>query len=200
VTTWHDTKFPAGDADYISWGDCDTSLKFGTLDTYKEGLSKKIKIERCYAVPPVVVVFFCRLELETTGDAWRVTAYTQDVTATGFTVGARTWASSQIHSVCVSWIAIQAASSVFRAGTYSTSELHPWSQPAQKHSKSLAFSFPIRDNPEVFTGLTHFDRSTARDLRIQLDEDKVSGQGFTWYIDSWSDTEIKQADVSYLAF
>jgi H-type lectin domain len=200
VTTWHDTKFYAGDADYISWGDCNTSLEFGTLDTYNEGLSKKVKFERCYAVPPIVVVFFHYLDLETTGDAWRVTAYTQDVTATGFTVGARTWASSQIHSVGVSWIAVPATSSVFRAGTYSTSELHPWSQPAQTHSKSLAFSSPIRDNLEVFTGLNHINMSTAQNLRIRLNEDKVSGKGFTWYIDAWSDTKINEAGVSFLAF
>ncbi len=53
VTTWHDTKMYWADANYIAWGKCDTSLEFGTLDSYKEGTqSKKVKLERCYDAPP----------------------------------------------------------------------------------------------------------------------------------------------------
>ena len=201
VTTWHDTKMYWADANYIAWGKCDTSLEFGTLDSYKEGTqSKKVKLERCYDVPPTVVVFFYYLDLPTGGDAYRVTAYAEDVTTTGFTVGARTWHTSKFYAAGVGWIAVPAKSNVFRAGSYSTSELHHYTQPAQKHSKSLSFSSPIRDNPQVFTALNHIDIPNAQNLRIQLNEDTVSGTGFTWHIDAWSDTKISSAGVSYLAY
>ena len=201
VTTWGDTKMYWADANYISWGKCDTSLEFGTLDIYKEGTrSKKVKFDRCYAVPPTVLVFFYYLDLPTGGDAYRVSAYAEDVTTTGFTVGARTWSSSEFYSAGVGWIAVPADSSVFRAGTYSTSELHHYTQPAQKHSKSLAFSSPTRDNPQIFTALNHIDMPNAQNLRIQLNEDTVSGKGFTWHIDAWSDSKISSAGASYLAY
>ncbi len=201
VTTWHDTKMYWADANYISWGKCDTSLEFGKLDSYKEGTqSKKIKFDRCYAAPPTIVVFFYYLDLPTGGDAYRVTAYAEDVTTTGFTVGARTWSSSKLYAAGVGWIAVPADSKMFRAGNYSTSELHHYTQPAQKHAKSLAFSSPIRDNPQIFTALNHIDMPNAQNLRIQLNEETVSGKGFTWHIDAWSDSKISSAGASYLAY
>lgn len=201
VDTWGDTTLYWGDADYIAWGDCASTLEHGTLDTYREGVwSKKVKFSEFYDAPPTVVVFFYYLDLGTTGDAWRVKAYTEDVTTTGFTIGANTWSTSRIYAVGVSWIAVPATSSRFRAGSYSTAELHDWQQPAQKHSKSLAFSSPIRDNPTVFTGLNFIDMYNVENLRIKLAQASISAQGFTWHIDSWAYSKINKASASYLAY
>lgn len=201
VTTWHDTKFYWGDANFIAWPNSRSTLEWGTLDTYAEkAKSKKVQFEGCYAVPPTVVVFFWYLDLISSAESWRVAAYAQDVTTTGFTVGARTWEGSKIYGVGVNWIAVPADSKQFRAGTYSTRELHPWNEPDQKHSSSIAFSSSIRDKPTVFTALNLIDMPTSADLRIELTQDTISGKGFDWHIDAWGDTEINVAEAAYVAF
>lgn len=201
VSTWYDTKFYWGSADVIGWGDCASTLEYGTLDTYEERkTSKKVTFERCYDAPPTVIVFFYYLDLLKEGDGYRVKAYAQDVTAKGFTVGATSWYTSKLYNAGVAWIAVPANSTTFRAGTYSTAELHHWTKPEQKHSKSLQFSSPLRDNPTVFTALNHIDMPNAQNLRIRLDQESLSGKGFTWHIDAWYDSKINQANAAYLAY
>lgn len=200
VSTWSDTKFYWGDASVIAWGGCDSMLESGTLDSYREGLKKKVIFKGCYDVPPVVIAFFYYLDLETNGGGWRARAYAEDVTTSGFSVGASTWSTSKLFSAGVGWIAVPAKSTVHRAGTFSTAELHPWDQPVQKNSKSIEFSSPIRENPVVFAALNAIDMSDKQNMRIELNKTSVSGKGFTWHIDSWSDSKINQASAAYLAY
>lgn len=176
-------------------------MESGTLDSYAEGvISKTVRFERCYAVPATVVVFFRYLDLWKTTSPWRVAAYAQDITTTGFTVGALSWGKSSFQNVGVNWIAVPADSEEFRAGTYCTLEVHPRDKLDQKHSRSLAFSSSIRDKPTVFTALNLIVMPESQNLRIKLNQDMISGNGFTWHIDAWSDTKIYAAEAAYVAF
>ncbi|KAF7504909.1 hypothetical protein GJ744_001630 [Endocarpon pusillum] len=201
VDTWGNTKLYWADSNYVAWGECASTLEHGTLHTYEEKVwSKYVKFSEYYDAPPTVVVSFYHLDLKPTGNAWRVRAYANDITTTGFTVGAESWASSEAYAVGVSWIAVPANSTTFRAGSYSTSALHDWRNPSQLHSKALAFSSPLQHNPSVFTGLNYIDMANDRNLRIKLTQDSISGAGFTWHIDSWFDSKIMVASASYLAW
>ncbi|KAH6612367.1 hypothetical protein C7974DRAFT_380941 [Boeremia exigua] len=137
--------------------------------------SKRINFERSFEEPPKVIVWVKGVDMDKHRD-WRVTA------------GA------------VSWIAYPADREKVVSGFADTSmqkEIVPDSQ------KGGQVKFPegqFNKEPIVLVAIKSFNFSHDHNLRLRVQTDSVSENGFEWKVDVWADSVCHGAGISYLAF
>lgn len=208
VFTWGDTVHHG---DYrFSWlavASDDPDLQHGTYEathprrTPQPQTTHRINFDRPYDAPPKVVVWLHRLRIDSVDDRIRIAAHVEDVSQGGFTLHVDTRGGSIMLEAGVSWLAHSPSRTDFTSGTYETKDVHPDTSPRQKTSGHVGFDhaqFHYRPT-SVFTALREFDISKTTNPRLSLSTDKVTETGMDWHIDTWSDTTLYSAGVSFIA-
>lgn len=164
--------------------------------------SRRINFRRTYSVLPKVVVWLNGLDMGF-NENWRVTAYATDIDLTGFAIHIDTWYDSVLYSGNISWIAYpEDKPNTTTSGVFSTSDVRPWYYPQFNTVGHVDFqngTIPKQTPPHVLLALNSIDIDHNYDLRINIGASNITSTGMDWSIDSWYDTILYSAGVSYIA-
>ncbi|KXJ87351.1 hypothetical protein Micbo1qcDRAFT_98944, partial [Microdochium bolleyi] len=68
------------------------------------------------------------------------------------------------------------------------------------NSVSVDFQPPYNSPPRVVVGLTHVDEANHANIRVRLDAEKITKDGFTLNMDTWADSILDNAGATWLEF
>jgi hypothetical protein len=208
IDTWADTVLYSASVDYLIAKPGDVDIQTGEFSTQDDHswdkpqlqTSRRINFERPFVTPPKVLSYLREIDCGE-GASSRVRTYVDKIDAKGFTIHIDTWADTKLFSGIAGWIAYPEDKEHIYSGVANTMDVRPWDQPQERQHKDISFqgvSFWRR--PSVFCALNSIDISTEKNLRVRCYTDNVSQGGMTWHIDSWADTKLWSAGISYIAF
>jgi len=77
--------------------------------------------------------------------------------------------------------------------------VRPWDEPTQTTQGRVNFSFEFESVPTVTVSLSSADVATGTNFRVKVYATDVDKKGFTVHADSWYDTTLYSAGVTWLA-
>ncbi|KIO25276.1 hypothetical protein M407DRAFT_75936 [Tulasnella calospora MUT 4182] len=208
IDTWAGTTLYSASIDtlVLKPGNLDIlSGQFSTEEDHpwnqpKVATSRRINFERPFVTPPKVLCFLKQFDTGS-GSSTRVRTYTSDIDAKGFTIHIDTWADSILYSATSSWVAYPEDKDYIFSGTANIMDIRPWQDPQPQNHKDISFQgTQFFKKPTVFVALNSIDISAETNLRIRAYCDNVTTGGMTWHMDSWADTKLWSAGMSYLVF
>lgn len=87
------------------------------------------------------------------------------------------------------------------SGSVNVMDVRQWTAPRHENQNTINFggvTFPTP--PKVFYGFNFLDLKCDANLRLKATVDNVTTTGLTWHIDSWYDSTLYAAGISYIAF
>ncbi|RPA97726.1 hypothetical protein L873DRAFT_1809129 [Choiromyces venosus 120613-1] len=156
-----------------------------------------VQFTRNFASPPKVVVWLSEVEL---GRWVRVSA--AFIHTYGFSVRFETNDLAEpAKDAVVSWVAYPADMPGIFSGTASTKAQRPTTSPQLYNTGYIGFPEGVfKKTPRVMAGLNYLDLGSKRISRINVECSNVNIFGMTWDANSWCDSVLNGAGISYLAF
>ncbi|KAG8907396.1 hypothetical protein FRB99_004421 [Tulasnella sp. 403] len=206
VDSWADTTLYAGGFSYLTLSPAHLEYDCGEFSTSEDHpwtnphvkTARRIDFSCHFITPPKVIVFFTQLDFK--GQmSWRAKTYTSDIDVEGFTIHIDTWADTTLYSATAGWIAYPEDREHVFSGTASTNDIRPWNHPQLTQLKHVNFgNVEFWKYPSIFMAFNELDLNIRANLRLRCYADNISTQGFTWHIDSWADSVLYSAGISYL--
>lgn len=111
-----------------------------------------------------------------------------------------TWDSTTQISSQLSWLAVSAAHDDIQCGTFETLEDRPVDSPQTKYTRRIQFEHAYDAPPKVVVWLHHIAvDSTEHQLRIKATTTNMARDGFDLHVETWDDSKLWSAGVSWLA-
>ncbi|KAG9019633.1 hypothetical protein FRB90_011979 [Tulasnella sp. 427] len=165
----------------------------------QEKTSARIKFSHPFVTPPKVVVFLNSLDIDQSKN-YRVKTYVSNVDTTGFTIHIDSWFDSILYSAKAGWVAYPEDRKDVCSGSVNITEVRPWDKP--QHQNNQAVKFPENVNfckaPQVFMALNSIDIDRKSNIRAKCYASNVTTRGLTWHADSWGDSVLYSAGMSYI--
>ncbi|KAG8903016.1 hypothetical protein FRB99_003823 [Tulasnella sp. 403] len=208
VDSWADTTLHTGGFSYLILSPAHLEYECGQFSTLEDHTStdpqvqtsRRINFSRPFATPPKIIAFFTRLDLGSE-TSWRAKTYTSEVDARGFTIHIDTWGDTTLYSATAGWVAYPEDREHVFSGAASTNDIRPCERPQLTQLKHVNFgTVEFWKCPNIFMAFNELDLNTQANLRLSCYADNISTQGFTWHIDSWYDSVLYSARISYLCF
>ncbi|KAG8703281.1 hypothetical protein FRC09_004259 [Ceratobasidium sp. 395] len=177
---------------------CSVSAKLRGATDNRGKWTVKVAFDRPYARVPKVVTWLQEFELDN-DHKWNLKSYVENVTTTGFTLTVKGSSDTWIYKATACWIAHPSNRANITSGRFDSVDVCPASQPRQQHSKTITFDKKFERAPRVYAALNYFDITNGANLRIKALVKDVTAQGLTLSIESWGDTVLNSAGVSYIA-
>lgn len=132
----------------------------------------------------------------------RITAAAADITQEKFTCSLNAWGDTVLYSASLTYLEAGPSFEYLRTGTFSTTEVGKWQDHKPQNSKRINFARPFQGQqpPKVVCWLTTVDMDKDKNWRIKTYATDIDPRGFTVHIDSWDDTIMYQAAVTWLAY
>ncbi|KAI5927880.1 hypothetical protein F4810DRAFT_161261 [Camillea tinctor] len=87
----------------------------------------------------------------------------------------------------------------FETGMWNTADVRPWERHQEKTSGRINFPKEFKYPPRVMVSMTSADVSKEHNFRVAVYPTNIDQWGFTVNADSWSDTQLWSAGVSWMA-
>jgi len=206
VNSWGDTELYTGGVSWLELAPGNLEYQSGQFSTEEdhpwsqpqEETSRRINFDRPFVTPPRVVVFLNQLDMSNEHN-WRIKTEATDVDESGFTINIGTWGDSILFSATAGWIAYPEDRKYVLSGSANITDIRPWEQPQPENSKHVSFAgVEFWKAPSVFMAINGFDIDHSDNLRLKVYADDVSPEGMTWHADSWADTVLYSAGISYI--
>lgn len=200
--TWIEKKSKAREC---LFGQFDTKDLSNGSETSKEGgaereNAKKIKFPHSFEEDAQVTCWLNRIDMKGGETNYRVRAYATNVTRDGFTAHIDTWGDSIMNGAAMCWIAFPKNKPYVQSGSFGTGDVRSWSNPKPKNSARVGFEDGVfKKAPTVLVALNALDMAGNSDLRISVDADDVTEEGFRWHLDTWDDSTLYSAGASWIA-
>ncbi|KAL1297039.1 hypothetical protein AAFC00_004630 [Neodothiora populina] len=161
-----------------------------------------------YKKPPKVVAGFRSLDLSHEGPA-SANLIVDDVSEDSFNIGFRTRVKSTLYSASASWIEHKSSARDCLSGRFDTKELRSEDSKEdpnprkgdREFAKEIRFKRPFQDECKVVCWLSRINMVGGEsNFRIRAYATKVSPEGFTAHIDTWSDSVLNGAAMCWIAF
>jgi hypothetical protein len=177
---------------------------FNTMDVRPWNLpqlvtSKAVVFAQPYPAPPTLALGLTEIDIGNNANV-RIEAAAGDVTTTGFTTSLNAWADTTLYSAGSTWLEVAAADTDFQVGTFNTQEDHPWNQPQLATSRRINFARAYAAPPEVIVWLNELDVDNKANVRVSTYVSGIDASGFTVHIDTWADTVLNSAGVTWIAY
>lgn len=130
----------------------------------------------------------------------RINAYVDPLTPESIKVHLNTWGDTILHSASCTWLEICKKDRDLQCGRFSTFDDQAWEQPKGNISRKITFTRSYAAPPQVIVWLSQLDfcrESTA--WRINAYASDVTADTFIIHIDTWLDTVLHGATVSWIA-
>lgn len=131
----------------------------------------------------------------------RLTATATDITQENFTSNLNAWGDTVLYGASLTYLEAGPGFEYLQTGTFSTTEVGKWQDHKSQNSKRINFAQPFQgEPPKVICWLTTVDMGKDKNWRIKSYVTDVDTKGFTAHIDSWDDTVMYQAAITWLAY
>lgn len=130
----------------------------------------------------------------------RITASTSEATTENFKASLQSWDDTILYSASMTYLEKSSDFDYIQTGVYNTMETSPGNNPQLKHSKRIRFATPFRAPPKVITWLQSLDMDKSENWRIRVSATDIDKKGFTIHADSWADSILYSAGVTWLAY
>jgi hypothetical protein len=162
--------------------------------------SKAVAFSPPFVAPPRLAIGLNSLDVDHSANV-RVRAHATDITEAGFNVHVNTWADTKLYSGGCTWFEAGPADEDILVGEFNTTEDHPWNRPQGKTSRRINFTRPFSDGgPHVVVWLNTLDLDSADNARVHAYASNVDPTGFTAHIDTWGNTQLFSAAISWIAY
>ncbi|KAG6354008.1 hypothetical protein INS49_004979 [Diaporthe citri] len=128
-----------------------------------------------------------------------ITAATSEATTENFKASLHSWADTVLYSASMTYLEKSSAFNYTQTGVYNTQETRPWNEPQLMNSKRINFTTPFSAPPKVVTWLQSLDMDKSKNWRIIASATDIDKNGFTIHADSWADSILYSAGVTWLA-
>ncbi|CAH0055465.1 unnamed protein product [Clonostachys solani] len=88
---------------------------------------------------------------------------------------------------------------VIDQGSWHTNDVRSWQKPEEKTSGRVNFSQKFSQVPKVTVSLRSVDTNKDYNTRVKVYTSDIDKTGFTIHADSWSNTQLYSAGVSWVA-
>jgi len=130
----------------------------------------------------------------------RINAYVDPLIPDSIKVHLNTWDDTILHSASCTWLEISKNDRDLQCGSFSTFDDHAREQPEGGASRQITFARSYAAPPQVIVWLSQLDfdrRSSA--WRVRGYASDITADTFTIHIDTWLDTVLHGATVSWIA-
>lgn len=207
INSWSDTTLNSAGCTWLEVTDGDPDYQIGQFSTEDDHpwnqpqtqTSRQITFPRAFSSAPHVVIWLNKLDMKYDKN-WRIKAYSTDISATSFTLHIDTWGDTVLYCGAASWIAYPSNKALVSSGTYNTTDVRAWNDPQANNSGNVRFKDgTFAGPPRALLGLNSLDLACGHNLRLKASADSITNAGMTWHIDSWGDSVLYSAGVSYIA-
>jgi hypothetical protein len=191
-------------------------LKGYDLDegSQERSIVQSVKYPVKFNTTPNVVIGFCLVDHLNDADC-RMKIKAENVTNQGFDVKLTTWSDSHVWSSSVCWIAVdgaltRSAGGRIQTGQHLFKQAHPGYQlhkgeGARLLSEHVLFAKPFtshvkKDNIITFLSGMDICVEEERDLRVCVEPQNPTAQGFELKLSTWNDSRVNSASADWLAF
>ncbi|KAK6501329.1 hypothetical protein TWF481_009171 [Arthrobotrys musiformis] len=186
----------------------DPDIQCGMIDWSERGLGSAtgsgtdlppVFFERSYPLPPDILMFLNTFSFKGNSSR-RVRASTVGIGQQGFNARFITGPGS-ILDAKAAWVAIPKDSLRFDCGVFEITS-KPSSSVATGSVNFTKWKFPKKQPPNVFIGLSGFDRDLSRPFRHSVAVTGKSHEGFSWTVRNWDESTISLswgAVISWIA-
>lgn len=196
LDAWGDTRLYSAGCSWLDVSKHSTDFQFGSFRIDKRLTNDEavldVKFEGQYGCAPEIVIWLSTIDISQS-ENFRVRAFASDVTTKGFKLRVNAWGNSTVHgNTTVSWIAVPSDRPNMTAGQF----ILEGSGPA---SKKVTFNKRFTHAPRILVALNKLDVSKDHNLRIRATAKDVTKDGMTLSIETWGDTGLYGAGVSWIA-
>ncbi|KAH6888402.1 hypothetical protein B0T10DRAFT_529464 [Thelonectria olida] len=205
--TSNNTKLSTTDKTYIKFcypADGFDAGQFSTLevrpwDKPQHNNDKVIYYQKKYDSVPEIPLGITSLDISNAANI-RIKASATEATTEKFKASLQSWADTTLYSASLTFLEKSSRFSYIQTGVYSTTETRPWNQPQLTQSKRINFAKPFNAPPKVITWLQSLDMDKNKNWRIKVYPTDIDKTGFTIHADSWADSILYAAGVTWLAY
>jgi len=202
IDSWHDTVLYSARVGWLEIPPNEAAYQYGQFCTMDDHpwyspqiyTSRRITFSRPFNQPPKVVVALHALDMNRERN-WRVVARATDIDRHGFTIHLDTWHDSRLYMAKADWFAYPADQNGIVEGTLTAQDPNG---NQRNHSGTVEFGAKLSKIPNVFVGINMLDVGCAANLRISAFADSITTASMTWHIDTWSNTILYGAGISYV--
>ncbi|KAL8766985.1 MAG: hypothetical protein Q9209_006397 [Squamulea sp. 1 TL-2023] len=164
-------------------------------------LNKQTKLFfKQYPTPPRVPCGLTSLDIGHEHNI-RITAAASDITQESFVSSLNAWSDTVLYGASLTYLEAGPDFEYLQTGTFNTTEVGIWQDHKPQNSKRINFARPFQGQPpKVICWLTTVDMDKDKNWRIKTYATDVDTKGFTVHIDSWADTIMYQAAMTWLAY
>ncbi|KAL9598040.1 MAG: hypothetical protein Q9219_004734 [cf. Caloplaca sp. 3 TL-2023] len=132
----------------------------------------------------------------------RISATASGIEQERFTANLNAWGDTVLYGASLTYLEAGPGFDYLRTGTFSTTEVGKWQDHKAQNSKRINFARPFEGNqtPKVICWLTTVDMDMNHNWRIKSYVSDIDSRGFTAHVDSWDDTIMYQAAITWLAY
>lgn len=205
--TSFNANLSALDIEYVKFcypADTYDAGQFNTMEIRPEDrpqlVNDKVKYyNRKYDSVPQLPVGITSLDISQAANI-RITAATSEATTENFKASLQSWADTVLYSASMTYLEKSSAFDYIQTGVYNTQETRPWNESQLTHSTRINFTTPFSAPPTVVTWLQSLDMDKKKNWRITVSATDIDANGFTIHADSWADSILYSAGVTWLAY
>ena len=202
------TSISDGDKSYIRFVYPPDSYDAGQFNTMEVRPWNQPRLENTkteyfwkkYPAPPRLPLGLTSLDVDC-GHNIRINAGATDITQEKYTASLSAWADTILYSASLTYLELGPGFEYLQTGTFNTQEVGRWQDHAPKNSKRINFAQPFQGQPpNIICWLTTVDMDMGHNWRCKTYATDIDTNGFTVHIDTWADTIMYQAGMTWLAY
>ena len=183
-------------------------LQGGTFDTnhvghirnsYRHHNHMFIKYPAQYPNPPAILLGLNSLEIDRCANV-RVRTSAEDIHEHIFGAHIRSWDNTRLYSAGCTWLAVPRGHPSFQFGTFHTEQDHIAWNVRHLTSRKIVFGRPYETPPKIVVWLNALDLCRDHNERVMAFATDITTTGFTVHINSWDDTRLFGAGISWFAY
>ncbi|KAL8684231.1 MAG: hypothetical protein Q9224_006504 [Gallowayella concinna] len=131
----------------------------------------------------------------------RITAAAANITKEKFTASLNGWGDTDLYGASLTYVEAGPGFEYLQTGTFNTTEVSPWQNHKPENAKRINFPHAFQGKPpKVICWLTTVDMDKNHNWRIKAFATDVDTNGFTAHIETWGDSILYQAAMTWLAY
>lgn len=158
-----------------------------------------MKFSTKFTTPPVMILGLTSLEADR-GNNVRVSATVEDIHNHIFSAHIRTWDGTKLYRAGYTWLAMPGGHPQFQSGTVDIWDAGDWHADKLVMHHDVVFPHPYQAPPKVVMWLNLLDFGYVNNERVMTFATDVTRTGFTANINTWGDTKLYGAKISWFAY
>lgn len=158
-----------------------------------------------FTSPPDILLGLQKLDLKKGASTLGIDTHASNITARGFTIHASTTRDTTINEAVLQWMAVPrttpAWTTDYQSGHFGTLSARDRSDTGHVlNVGDVKFAHPYTSPPRVVVWIHAFDFDAGRGWRLHAYPSNIRGAGFTVNVNTWSNTLLYSANVSWVAW